>query len=218
MLFFVDSCDVEQIAELAELGLVDGVTTNPSLVKQSGRNFISILREICQIVPTSVSAEVVANDFAGMIDEAMRLVEIGEQITIKLPITYDGLKACNYLSAQDISVNMTLCFTPQQALLAAKAGADFVSPFVGRLDDVGQDGLNLVGDICHIFDNYPDDLHTSVLVASVRNSFHVVESAKIGADIVTMPPLLFKTLMQHPLTDSGLARFNTDWAATNQKI
>jgi len=217
MLFFLDTCDTKQIAELAELGLVDGVTTNPTLIRQSGRDFFEVLREICSIVKTSVSAEVVATDFKKMISEAMKLREIGEQITIKLPLTFDGLKACRYLSDQDIPVNITLCFSQAQALLAAKAGAAYVSPFIGRLDDVGQDGLNLIMDICQIFDNYPD-LDTQVLVASVRNASHVVEAAKIGADIITMPPTLFKALIHHPLTDQGLERFLQDWAATNQKI
>lgn len=217
MLFFVDSCNIQEINELAELGLVDGVTTNPTLVRQSGRDFFQVLKEICSIVKTSVSAEVVALDFPQMIAEAMKLREIGEQITIKLPITFDGLKACHYLSNQDIPVNMTLCFSPQQALLAAKAGATYVSPFIGRLDDTGQDGLNLIADICQIFDNYPD-LYTQVLVASARNLTHVVESAKLGADIITMPPSLFKPMMQHHLTDKGIEIFTRDWKATSQSI
>jgi len=217
MLFFVDSCDVNEITRLADLGLVDGVTTNPTLVKQSGRNFFEALRDICSIVKGSVSAEVIASRYDEMIPEAMKLRELGEQITIKLPMTFDGLKACKYLSDQDIMVNMTLCFSPQQALLAAKAGATYVSPFIGRLDDIGVDGLSMVADICQIFDNY-NDIMTQVLVASVRNVNHIVESAKIGADVATIPPSLFNKLIQHQLTDQGIEQFLKDWAATNQSI
>lgn len=217
MLFFVDSCDVKEIARLSDLGLVDGVTTNPTLVKKSGRDFFQVLRDICSVVKGSVSAEVIASNYDEIILEAMKLREIADQITIKLPMTFEGLKACRYLSDQDIMVNMTLCFSPQQALLAAKAGATFVSPFIGRLDDIGVDGLSVVADICQIFDNY-DDLMTQVLVASVRNVNHIVESAKIGADIATIPPSLFDKLIQHQLTDSGLRDFLKDWAETNQSI
>lgn len=217
MLFFVDSCDVKEIARLSDLGLVDGVTTNPTLVKKSGRDFFQVLRDICSIVKGSVSAEVIASNYDEIILEAMKLREIGDQITIKLPMTFEGLKACRYLSDQDIMVNVTLCFSPQQALLAAKSGATFVSPFIGRLDDIGVDGLSVVSDICQIFDNY-DDIMTQVLVASVRNVNHIVESAKIGADIATIPPSLFDKLIQHQLTDSGLKDFLKDWAETNQSI
>jgi transaldolase len=187
------------------------VTTNPTLVKKSGRNFFEALRDICSIVKGSVSAEVVASKYDEIILEAMKLREIGEQITIKLPMTFDGLKACRYLSDQDIMVNMTLCFSPQQALLAAKAGATYVSPFIGRLDDMGVDGLSVVSDICQIFDNY-NDIMTQVLVASIRNVNHIVESAKIGADVATIPPSLFDKLIHHQLTDSGLKDFLKDWA------
>lgn len=217
MLFFVDSCDVKEIARLSDLGLVDGVTTNPTLVKKSGRDFFEVLKDICSVVKGSVSAEVIASNYNEIILEAMKLREIGDQITIKLPMTFEGLKACRYLSDQDIMVNMTLCFSPQQALLAAKAGATFVSPFIGRLDDIGVDGLSVVSDICQIFDNY-NDIMTQVLVASVRNVNHIVESAKIGADIATIPPSLFDKLIQHQLTDSGLKDFLKDWAETNQSI
>jgi transaldolase len=217
MLFFVDSCDVNEISRLSDLGMVDGVTTNPTLVKKSGRNFFEALRDICSIVKGSVSAEVVASKYDEIILEAMKLREIGEQITIKLPMTFDGLKACRYLSDQDIMVNMTLCFSPQQALLAAKAGATYVSPFIGRLDDIGVDGLSVVSDICQIFDNY-NDIMTQVLVASIRNVNHIVESAKIGADVATIPPSLFDKLIHHQLTDSGLKDFLKDWAETKQSI
>lgn len=217
MLFFVDTCDVKEIDALSKLGLVDGVTTNPTLVRQAGRNFFEVLRDICSIVKTSVSAEVIATDYDDMVAEGMKLREVGEQITIKLPMTFDGLRACRYLTDQDIMVNMTLCFSPQQALLAAKAGATYVSPFIGRLEDIGIDGLGVIADICQIFDNYPDIL-TNVLVASVRNINHVLEAAKIGADIATIPPSLFGKLIEHQLTDKGLEQFLLDWKETKQKI
>ncbi len=218
MQFFADTADIEEIRELAMLGLLDGVTTNPSLIKKSGRDFKQTIAEICTLTKGPVSAEVVATDFEGMLREAAELTPIAPNVTIKLPMTLEGLKACRYLTDQGTMVNVTLCFSPAQALLAAKAGATFVSPFVGRLDDISQDGLGLIADIIRIYRNYPQYNGTRVLVASVRNPLHIIESAKMGADVMTAPASVIKQLIKHPLTDKGIEQFLADWAATGQKI
>ncbi len=218
MKFFVDTADVDEIRELADSGLLDGVTTNPSLVAKSGRDFFEVLAEICALVPGPVSAEVAATEADGMLEEARRLIEVAENIIIKVPLTWDGLKACRALTQGGTGVNVTLCFSAAQAILAAKAGASFVSPFVGRLDDIGHDGMALIADIRQIFDNYPDRLNTEILVASVRHPMHVIEAAKIGAEVVTVPPKILRQLVNHPLTDKGLAAFLADWEKTGQTI
>jgi len=217
MKFFVDTADVNDIKELAETGLLDGVTTNPSLIAKSGRNFLEVIKEICELTDGPVSAEVASTAYADMISEGEKLAKIAENVTIKVPLTWDGLKACKYFTSRDIMVNVTLCFSAAQAILAAKAGATFVSPFVGRLDDMGQDGLGLIGEICQIYDNY-EEFDTQVLVASVRNPIHIIESAKMGAHVATIPPSVMKQLAYHPLTEKGLATFIADWAKTGQKI
>ncbi len=217
MKFFVDTADVEEIKELAETGLLDGVTTNPSLVMKSGRDFKEVITEICAIVDGPVSAEVTATDVDGMIKEGEILAKIADNVTIKVPLTWDGLKACRHFTNNGIMVNVTLCFSPSQALLAAKAGATFISPFVGRLDDISQDGLQLIEDICQIYDHY-DNLNTEVLVASIRHPIHLVESAKMGAHVATIPPNVLKQLVKHPLTDKGLDAFLADWAKTGQTV
>ncbi len=217
MKFFVDTADVAEIQDLASTGLVDGVTTNPSLVAKTGRDFFEVLAEICDIVPGPVSAEVTAIDHASMLSEGRRLAEVAPNITVKVPLTPEGLKACRVLTDEGIRVNVTLCFSPAQALLAAKAGAAFVSPFVGRLDDIAEDGLGLVSDILEIFDAYPY-LTTEVLVASVRHPIHVVEAAKMGAHVATVPPAVLRAMFKHPLTDRGLEAFLEDWAKTGQSI
>lgn len=217
MKFFVDTADVNEIKELAATGLLDGVTTNPSLIAKSGRDFKETIAEICEIVPGPVSAEVAATDTAGMLSEARELAKIAKNVTIKVPLTFDGLKACKELSGAGLMVNVTLCFNTSQALLAAKAGATFVSPFVGRLDDAGQDGMLLIREIRQIFDNY-QDLTTDILAASIRTVNHVREAALIGADVATIPPSIIRALIKHPLTDKGLDAFMADWAKTGQKI
>ncbi|MDE3016824.1 MAG: fructose-6-phosphate aldolase [Pseudomonadota bacterium] len=217
MKFFVDTADIEEIRDLAATGLVDGVTTNPSLVAKSGRDFFEVLKDICAAVPGPVSAEVTATDEGGMIREGEKLARIAKNIAIKVPLTWDGLKACKYFTNHKTMVNVTLCFSAAQAILAAKAGATFVSPFVGRLDDVGQDGMQLIAEICTIYRQY-NYFHTEVLVASVRNPMHVVYAAKMGAHVATVPPAVLKQLVQHPLTDKGLATFLADWQKTGQKI
>ena len=217
MKFFVDTADIGEIKDLAATGLLDGVTTNPSLVAKTGRDFMEILKDICMAVPGPVSAEVTAVDTAGMLEEGRRLAKIANNITVKVPLTYDGLRACKELSSEGTMVNVTLCFSAVQALMAGKAGATFVSPFVGRLDDISQDGMDLIGDIRTIFDNY-DDINTEILVASIRNPTHVLHSALIGADVVTVPPSVLKQLVKHPLTDRGLEAFLEDWNKTGQKI
>ena len=216
MKFFVDTADINDIRELAETGLLDGVTTNPSLIHKSGRNFLEVVKEICGVVPGPVSAEVVASDHATMMREAEILRRIADNIVVKVPLTIDGLKTCKALTGDGTMVNVTLCFSAGQALLAAKAGASFISPFVGRLDDVGSDGMQLIADIRMIYDNY--DFGTEILVASVRHPIHVIEAAKIGADVITAPPKIIQQLFKHPLTDAGLAAFLKDWQATGQKI
>ncbi len=216
MKFFVDTADTKDIAELAETGLLDGVTTNPSLIHKSGREFLEVVKEIAGLVNGPVSAEVVATDYAQMMKEAEKLLTLGDNICIKVPLTLDGLKACRTLANDNVAVNVTLCFSANQALLAAKAGAAFISPFVGRHDDVGFDGMDLIRDIRLIYDNYAFD--TEILVASVRHPVHVLESARIGADVATMPPGVIKALFKHPLTENGLKAFLADWEKTGQKI
>ena len=217
MKFFIDTADVSEIQELSSSGFLDGVTTNPSLIKKSGRNINEVIAEICDIVPGPVSAEVAATSYEEMIKEAEVLKAIAKNVTIKVPLTWDGLKACRKLRNDDVLVNVTLCFSANQALLAAKAGATFISPFVGRLDDIGLNGMNLISDICEIYSNYPN-LNTEVLVASIRSPNHVIESAKIGADVVTLPANVLKQLIHHPLTDNGLKVFLEDWKMTGQSI
>ncbi len=217
MKFFVDTADIKEIKELAATGLLDGVTTNPSLVAKSGRDFIEVLKEICAVVEGPVSAEVTATDAAGMIAEGEKLAKLAKNITIKVPLTVDGLKACKHFTSKGTMVNVTLCFSAAQAILAAKAGATFVSPFVGRLDDIGHDGMELIADICQIYSNYPA-FKTEVLVASIRHPVHIVEAAKLGAHVATIPPSTMKQLFAHPLTDKGLATFLADWQKTGQKI
>ncbi len=216
MKFFVDTADVKEIRELAELGLVDGVTTNPSLILKSGGSIIEVTKEICSIVDGPVSAEVVATDYDGMMREAEILGAIADNIAIKVPLTFDGLKACRKLASEGRQVNVTLCFSANQALLAAKAGAAFISPFIGRIDDIGIDGMELIAEIRQIYDNY--GFETEILAASVRTVNHVKQAALIGADVATVPPATLKALVKHPLTDKGLEAFLADWAKTGQKI
>ena len=216
MKFFADTAEIAEIRDLAETGLLDGVTTNPSLIHKSGRNFLEVVREIAAVCPGPVSAEVVALDYDTMMSEAEVLRKIAKNIAIKVPLTRDGLKACKALTGDGTMVNVTLCFSAAQALLAAKAGASFISPFVGRHDDVGFDGMQLIADIRMIYDNY--DFATEILVASVRHPIHVVEAAKLGADVMTAPPKIIHQLFNHPLTDAGIAGFLKDWQASGQKI
>ncbi|WP_299679594.1 fructose-6-phosphate aldolase [uncultured Roseobacter sp.] len=216
MKFFVDTADTQAISELNDLGMVDGVTTNPSLILKSGRDIIEVTKEICGIVDGPVSAEVVALDAEAMIAEGRKLAEIAPNITVKLPLTWDGLKACKVLSSEGKMVNVTLCFSANQALLAAKAGASFISPFIGRLDDMHLDGMELIQDIRTVYDNY--GFETEILAASIRSVNHVQDSALIGADVITAPPEVIKKLATHPLTDKGLEQFMADWAKTGQKI
>lgn len=216
MKFFVDTADVKEIRELNELGLLDGVTTNPSLILKSGRNIAEVTKEICDIVDGPVSAEVAATEYAEMMKEAEVLSKIADNICIKVPLTLDGLKACRTLTSDGRLVNVTLCFSANQALLAAKAGATFISPFIGRLDDMAVDGMELIAEIRHIYDNYGFD--TEILAASIRSTEHVKRAALIGADVATVPPATLKALVKHPLTDKGLEMFLADWAKTGQKI
>jgi len=216
MKFFVDTADTKEIADLAATGLLDGVTTNPSLIHKSGRKFLEVVEEICGLVEGPVSAEVVALDHDTMMKEAAILRKIASNVAIKVPLTVDGLKTCKKLSDDGVMVNVTLCFSANQALLAAKAGASFISPFVGRHDDNGFDGMALISDIRTIYDNY--DFRTEILVASVRHPIHVLESAKIGADVMTAPPAVIRALFNHPLTDKGIEGFLADWAKTGQTI
>ena len=216
MKFFADTADTNDIRELAEAGLLDGVTTNPSLIHKAGRNFLEVVAEICQIVDGPVSAEVVALDHEGMMREAEVVRKIADNVAVKVPLTIDGLKTCKALTDDGTMVNVTLCFSANQALLAAKAGATFVSPFVGRHDDIGFDGMELISDIRLIYDNY--DFGTEILVASVRHPIHILESAKLGADVMTAPPAVIRQLVKHPLTDKGIEGFLADWAKTGQSI
>ncbi|MEP0234681.1 MAG: fructose-6-phosphate aldolase [Parasphingorhabdus sp.] len=216
MKFFVDTAETAEIQELAATGLLDGVTTNPSLIAKSGRDFKEVIAEICKITDGDVSAEVAATDYDGMMSEAAELVKIADNVVIKLPLTLEGLKACKALTEKGHKTNVTLCFSANQALLAAKAGATYVSPFIGRLDDINVDGMELIREIRVIFDNYGFD--TEILAASIRTANHVKECALIGADVATVPPATLKGLVKHPLTDKGLEAFLADWAKTGQKI
>jgi len=217
MKFFIDTADTNEIRDLAATGLVDGVTTNPSLVARTGRKFLDVVAEICELVKGPVSAEVTATDHATMLKEGRKLAALAPNIAVKVPLTPDGLKTCKALSDDGHMVNVTLCFSPGQAILAAKAGASFISPFVGRLDDIGSDGLALIQEICQIYSQY-DAFRTEVLVASIRHPIHLIESAKMGAHVATMPPNVLRQLYKHPLTDAGLAAFLADWAKTGQSI
>ena len=216
MKFFVDTADVAAISELNDLGMVDGVTTNPSIILKSGRDILEVTREICSIVSGPVSAEVVASKAEGMIAEGRKLAEIASNIAVKVPLTWDGLRACKVLTGEGKMVNVTLCFSANQALLAAKAGATFISPFIGRLDDINLDGLDLIADIRVIYDNY--DFDTQILAASIRTLNHAKDCALIGADVMAAPPAVIKAMANHVLTDKGLEQFNADWAKTGQKI
>lgn len=209
MKIFLDTADISEIKKFNTLGIVDGVTTNPSIIAKSGRNFHDVIREICQIVEGPVSAEVISLKYDEMLIEAEELLKIAENVCIKLPITHDGIRACKTLSNQGIAVNMTLCFSAQQALIVAKAGASFVSPFIGRIDDIGGDGLELIAEIRQIYDNY--GFETEILAASARNTYHFTQCAKIGADVVTMPSSVLEMAIKHPLTDKGLEIFMNDW-------
>ena len=216
MKFFVDTAVVEDIKELNDYGLLDGVTTNPSLIAKSGRDFKEVIAEICSFVDGPVSAEVAAMDYDGMVAEGDHLAQIADNVVIKLPLTLDGLKACRYFTNKGVKTNVTLCFTANQALLAAKAGATYISPFVGRLDDINIDGMDLIRDIRAIYDNY--GFETEILAASIRSANHVKEAAIAGADVSTIPPSVIKGLAKHVLTDKGLEQFAKDWAATGQTI
>lgn len=216
MKIFLDSADVSEIKAHTASGLVDGVTTNPSLIAQSGRNILDAIAEICELVDGPVSAEVTATDFDTMLAEGKKLAALADNVAVKVPLTEAGLRTCRVLSDGGTKVNVTLCFTAGQALLAAKSGASFISPFVGRLDDLGQDGMGLIGEICDIYSNF--GYATEVLVASVRSTQHVVDAAMLGADVVTLPPKILSALYKHPLTDKGLDAFMADWAKTGQSI
>ena len=217
MKFFVDTADLNEIKDLAATGMVDGVTTTPSLAAKQGMNFKELIAEVCKVVSGPVSAEVTALDYETMMKEADVLRKIARNITIKVPLTQDGLKVCRALSSEGTMVNVTLCFTCGQAILAAKAGATFVSPFVGRLDDLGVNGMQLIEDIRMVYDNY-DSFKTQILVASVRSPEHIINAGRIGADVITAPPKVIRQLYHHPLTDSGLKTFAEDWAKTGQSI
>ena len=216
MKFFVDTADTAAIRELNDLGMVDGVTTNPSLILKSGRDILEVTKEICDMVSGPVSAEVVATEAKQMIEEGNKLAKIAPNIAIKVPLTWDGLTACKAFASEGHMVNVTLCFSPAQALIAAKAGATFISPFIGRLDDINLDGMQLIEDIRTIYDNY--DFKTEILAASIRSVNHITDAARIGADVITAPPSVIKAMANHPLTDKGLAQFLKDWDATGQKI
>ena len=216
MKFFVDTADIDAIRELHELGVVDGVTTNPSLINKSGRDIKEVTKEIASLVAGPVSAETVATDAQGMIDEGHELKKLGDNIAVKVPLTWDGLKACKTLRDEGHMVNVTLCFSVNQAILAAKAGATFVSPFVGRLDDINLDGMQLIADIRQVYDNY--GFETEILAASIRTPNHMTEAAKVGADVCTAPPEVIQKMASHPLTDAGLEKFLDDWKKTGQSI
>jgi transaldolase len=216
MKFFIDTADLTEIKSLASSGLLDGVTTNPSLVAKSGRDFKEVIKEICSVVPGPVSAEVAGTEYDQIMAEARVLRKIADNVCVKVPLTPDGLRACSHLRSDGTMVNVTLCFSAAQALLAAKSGASFISPFVGRVDDIGWDGMQLISDIVDIYNNY--DFKTEVLVASVRGPNHVIEAAKMGAHVATLPPAVLRSLFSHPLTDKGLTTFLADWAKTGQKI
>ena len=216
MKFFIDTADLKEIRDAAAMGVIDGVTTNPSLVAKSGRKYLDVVREICEVVDGPISAEVLSTDYEGMISEAHDWAKVHKNVVVKLPLTLDGLRATKACTSQGIKTNVTLCFSANQALLAAKAGATFISPFIGRLDDMGFDGVELIAEIRHIYDNYGFD--TEILAASIRTPDHVKRVALIGADVATIPPATLKALVKHPLTDKGLEQFLADWAKTGQKI
>ena len=216
MKFFVDTANIDEISELSEMGVVDGVTTNPSLIYKSGRDFKEVIKEIARIVSGPISAEVTSLDKNEMIDQGLELSKIANNIVIKVPLTEHGLIACKNLSKKSIKVNVTLCFSSSQALIAAKMGATYISPFIGRLDDISNEGLNLIEEIITIYDNYPDRLSTEVLVASIRSPLQVVQVAQMGADVATIPPKIIKQMIKHPLTDIGLNSFMEDWKKTGQ--
>lgn len=216
MKFFVDTAEIDAIAELNDLGMADGVTTNPSLIMKSGRDILEVTKEIADLIDGPVSAEVVATEAEAMIAEGRKLAKIADNITIKVPLTWDGLKACKVLSTEGYMVNVTLCFSVNQALLAAKAGASFISPFIGRLDDINLDGMELIADIRQVYDNF--GFETEILAASIRSVNHIADCARIGADVITAPPDVIKAMVNHPLTDKGLAAFMADWEKTGQKI
>jgi len=216
MKFFVDTADFNEIRELSETGLLDGVTTNPSLVAKAGRDFKELIADICKVVPGPVSAEVASTDYDGMVAEGERLAQIAQNVVIKLPLTLAGLKACKHFTDQGIKTNVTLCFSPNQALLAAKVGATYISPFIGRLDDINLDGMELIENIRQIYDNYA--FSTEILAASIRTANHVTQAALAGADVATMPPAVIRKLAEHPLTKSGLETFSADWKSTGQSI
>ena len=218
MKIFLDTANLESIRKFNDMGLLDGITTNPSLMSKEGGNPKDIMEEITKIIKGDVSLEVVSTEYSGMIEEGKRLRQYGENVVVKVPMTPDGLKACKHLTSEGIPVNVTLIFSPNQALLAAKSGAKYVSPFIGRLDDIGKDGMNLIRDIKKIFDNYKDDFKTQILVASIRHPIHVVDAAKIGADVVTLPPAVLDKMLQHPLTDIGLENFLSDWKKLKAEI
>ena len=218
MKIFLDTANLEAIRKFNDMGLLDGITTNPSLLSKEGGNPKDVMEEITKIIKGDVSLEVVSTEYSGMIEEGKRLREYGKNVVVKVPMTPDGLKACKSFSSQGIPVNVTLVFSPNQALLAAKSGAKYVSPFIGRLDDIGQDGMSLIQDIKKIFDNYKDDFQTQILVASIRHPMHVIDAAKIGADVVTLPPSVLDKMLQHPLTDIGLENFLSDWKKLNTGI
>ena len=217
MKFFIDGVDIDEIKNLSAMGVVDGVTTNPSIIAKSGRDFKEVVKEICAIVSGPVSAEVVGTKADEMIQQGRTLAALAPNVCVKIPLTDEGLKACHALSQENIMTNVTLCFSAAQALMAAKAGATFVSPFVGRLDDIGHDGMHLIREICEIYANYPN-LHTEILVASVRHPRHILDAAMMGADVMTAPAKVIQQLLKHPLTDKGLDAFMKDWASTGQKI
>ncbi len=217
MKFFVDTADVDEIRDLAATGFLDGVTTNPSLIAKSGRPFLEAIREICEVVDGPVSAEVTATDHSTMLSEGRKLAQLAGNVAVKVPLTPDGLKTCRVLANDGVMVNVTLCFSASQSILAAKAGAAFVSPFIGRLDDISRDGMGLIEDIRLIYDNY-EGFKTEILVASIRSPNHVAEAAKLGADVATIPPTVLRQLFNHPLTDIGLDAFLADWAKTGQSI
>ncbi len=217
MKFFIDTADIDAIKELTATGLVDGVTTNPSLIAKSGKKITAVIEQICKIVPGPVSAEVTATTYEEMVQEGNHLARIAPNVVVKVPLTFDGLRACKTLNEEDVMVNVTLCFSAAQAILAAKAGAAFISPFIGRLDDIGHEGMDLIADIGHIYAQYPD-FTTEILAASIRSPLHVVDAARLGADVVTIPPKVMYQLYKHPLTDSGLESFLADWKKTGQSI
>ena len=211
MKIFLDTANLESIRKFNDMGLLDGITTNPSLMSKEGGDPKKVMEEITKIIKGDVSLEVISTEYSGMIEEGKRLRQYGKNVVVKVPMTPDGLKACKQLTSEDIPVNVTLIFSPNQALLAAKSGAKYISPFIGRLDDIGKDGMNLIRDIKKIFDNYQDNFKTQILVASIRHPIHVIDAAKIGAHVVTLPPAVLDKMLQHPLTDIGLENFLSDW-------